>query len=678
MVACNNCRKKKLKCSGARPICQNCAKTHGQCVYQAESNETRNESLKRKASELENQVQQLDRVLSSLRSGSEQDIRAVLDRLQNAESMELAVSEISNASLLLSSISGNEQRTEPQSTMTATSTTAPQTSSGEGHEEQRLTDIRRSEDSVTQYQVDELLGHQSVKPGRAYFDHIIYPFVSRLNPDVWDPLNLLPSAGLRSKAITILKIPPLSVTAAPWADVDDGFASHLLQYYFTFEQPFYSFVMKEPFLAAMNAGEPSDARSPFRFCSKALVNGILAVACKSSFCKEAFDVPNDLSSRGVRFIDATKQAIEVEKQSPSIATLQAVMKVMWYEGGRGQMWNQPYYGGLLLELYGRMGLANLSWTENSMAKATETSKIYDAVADTLWGLYWQDSIQSLTMAIDPRIQRPKIPLPEVGEAEDWWYPYPLVDAPQLSRFRETLRARVMLADLIREVVKFTRSSTDLDGALRIYERIRRWKRDLPECLVLANTKLPHVLLMHTVYDCMIITLFRALASTTTVNRIPTENPQLITVDHAIHTMSIISIYRSLYTVLRSPAPIIGLMTSTFALLFHLDHSTSATDAFIQAVQGLSEMSLNWPPTLSMLRGVKAIALKSGIDIPPAAMRYMDVEGEMSKQSDIPIPAALPKGATGKPKGLPERVDKAGRVYLDGVDEFLRKLTLEVD
>ncbi|KAI0010993.1 hypothetical protein F4779DRAFT_575494 [Xylariaceae sp. FL0662B] len=600
---------------------------------------------------MEGQVHELSRVLVSLRSASDSDISALLSRLRASQSLGHAASDIANASLLL-------ECTRPTSTLDSASP----------HD-----DAKKRADPEPSAIDSAGRQHISTRPAEAYLDHILYPFGPGSRLSVWDAYYLSPIPNLTSRNLAVMEIQTIKVQAAPWAETSDSFASHLLSYYFTFEQPFYSFIHKGAFIAAMKEGNSSERSSPFRFCSKALVNGILAVACQTSFSKEAFDIPKDLYTRGQRFNDATKEAIEVEKYNPSIATLQAIWKVMWYECTRGETWNHPYYSKLFAYIYKRLGLSKLHWEEENAPTDPDIAKSRTVIAETMWGIYWQDNIQCLIMAQAPKVKRPNLPLPQVSADPDWWYPYPLPDVPQPSRFQELLIAKATLCEHIRETMKFTRASAgDLEQALEIYKRLQAWKKSLPECLMLGNTKLPHVLLVHTVHDTCVMTLFRSLLEACPEHNRPSEDPRTILRDHAIHAVNVMSSYRLLYTILRTPGTFIPLCTSVFQLLNCLDQSTAAEDAFLQAVQMLSEMSLNWPPCLSMLRGVKAIAAKSKIVIPPAALRYIDVDGQMSRSSDIPVPLATWS------ESIPQRHDDMRRAYLDGIDVLMKKLSLEVD
>lgn len=81
------------------------------------------------------------------------------------------------------------------------------------------------------------------------------------------------------------------------------------------------------------------------------------------------------------------------------------------------------------------------------------------------------------------------------------------------------------------------------------------------------------------------------------------------------------------------------------------------------------MSLNWPPALSMLRGLQAIATQTSIELPPAAKAYVEVEGQLSWASDIPV--HLPS----RVQALKNRTADDGQGYLMGIDEFLQKLDI---
>lgn len=91
-----------------------------------------------------------------------------------------------------------------------------------------------------------------------------------------------PSMYMDVKRIT--DIPVFQVPAKPWTSVtaDDAFVSHLISLYFTWQQPTFMWVDRDPFLSDMKAGKLGS-----RFCSPLLVNILLAVACVSTLSRQS-------------------------------------------------------------------------------------------------------------------------------------------------------------------------------------------------------------------------------------------------------------------------------------------------------------------------------------------------------------------------------------------------------
>jgi hypothetical protein len=92
-----------------------------------------------------------------------------------------------------------------------------------------------------------------------------------------------PSPSFRRKVMDVSFLcdtPPIRVPTKPWTNVtdDDGFVSHLMSLYFTWDYPFYAFLDRDVFVKHMTAQNLNSD-----YCSPFLVNAILANACVS-FC----------------------------------------------------------------------------------------------------------------------------------------------------------------------------------------------------------------------------------------------------------------------------------------------------------------------------------------------------------------------------------------------------------
>lgn len=81
-------------------------------------------------------------------------------------------------------------------------------------------------------------------------------------------------------------LPVISVSARPWTIVtdDDEFTSQLISLFFTWEQPWYTYVEMNSFLDDMKSGTYNSSSGPppeREFCSSSLVNAIMAMGCVS-------------------------------------------------------------------------------------------------------------------------------------------------------------------------------------------------------------------------------------------------------------------------------------------------------------------------------------------------------------------------------------------------------------
>ncbi|KAH9917600.1 uncharacterized protein B0H18DRAFT_1033887 [Fomitopsis serialis] len=61
-MACTNCRRRKLKCDTAKPVCEQCARTnrHEECEYTDGSSASRTQVLETNATRLQERIQELE------------------------------------------------------------------------------------------------------------------------------------------------------------------------------------------------------------------------------------------------------------------------------------------------------------------------------------------------------------------------------------------------------------------------------------------------------------------------------------------------------------------------------------------------------------------------------------------------------------------------------------------
>ncbi|KAH6655840.1 hypothetical protein BKA67DRAFT_250725 [Truncatella angustata] len=110
-TACNTCRKRKIKCSGHRPVCNSCAKNVHDCVYAtANADETSHQALKRKYDTLAEDSQVYQTLYQLLRNASEAEAQHILFRIRMGTDAKSLVSQIKEGDLLLQLASVPETR----------------------------------------------------------------------------------------------------------------------------------------------------------------------------------------------------------------------------------------------------------------------------------------------------------------------------------------------------------------------------------------------------------------------------------------------------------------------------------------------------------------------------------------------------------------------------------------
>lgn len=120
LVACAACQRRKSKCtgmsimsfhllgrpcnndSGQRPRCSLCELKDTECVYDTRAGEARGAHLKRKVTELTQEIQYLRDLINTLRTAPYDEAQGLLQRIQSTSELEEACKLISDSSLLLS------------------------------------------------------------------------------------------------------------------------------------------------------------------------------------------------------------------------------------------------------------------------------------------------------------------------------------------------------------------------------------------------------------------------------------------------------------------------------------------------------------------------------------------------------------------------------------------------
>ncbi|WDK16423.1 hypothetical protein CGRA01v4_07706 [Colletotrichum graminicola] len=118
-VACESCRRRKIKCSAGRPKCSGCMEKGLGCRYDADPSESRVTSLKRKYDEMARRNDSLERFYAVMQSMPEGQAYRVLERIRSGASADDTVREIEAGCLLVELASRGDETAHEQDRSTA-------------------------------------------------------------------------------------------------------------------------------------------------------------------------------------------------------------------------------------------------------------------------------------------------------------------------------------------------------------------------------------------------------------------------------------------------------------------------------------------------------------------------------------------------------------------------------
>jgi hypothetical protein len=99
--ACNQCRARKIKCNGERPMCIECVKRSTSCHYATQSSETQGQALKRKYDALQAENKAYVELFKFIKTSSDSESHELLRRIRRGHDVEDVLKNIKEADLLI-------------------------------------------------------------------------------------------------------------------------------------------------------------------------------------------------------------------------------------------------------------------------------------------------------------------------------------------------------------------------------------------------------------------------------------------------------------------------------------------------------------------------------------------------------------------------------------------------
>ncbi|KAH8802561.1 fungal-specific transcription factor domain-containing protein [Xylogone sp. PMI_703] len=388
------------------------------------------------------------------------------------------------------------------------------------------------------------------------------------------------------------------------AGIDEVFSPEVERYleelYFKWEDPAIHVVDEEMYFLEKERYNAGVDGSPFY--SETLKNAICAVGAKLN-PRSDLNLPLDAAEY---FNSRTKALLDVEMDSPSVATVQALVIMSAIEAAFTRDARGWLYSGMAVRLSADLGLhLDLS---NSVEDGIMTAKELDVRQTTFWGVFVHDSMWSLYVGRpwgitirDISIPRPTDKPESLTNKQRWWYPEPRGLQPA-ERNSSTIcdpidacaDANVSLCMMMRQLSHTVYSGRVLSNdelqkfATDMRLEFKRWQQELPPELVVDMSQedifyLPHILQLHMQFHAISILLHRPLFSRGD-RKIDKDNKQFpsharsLCISAAQSIVRLLRLYRKHHTLQRCNVQIVHLIFTASLICVYNAYSSIGVDA----------------------------------------------------------------------------------------------------
>ncbi|GLA06197.1 hypothetical protein AnigIFM60653_006721 [Aspergillus niger] len=388
---------------------------------------------------------------------------------------------------------------------------------------------------------------------------------------------------------------------------------------------------------------------------------------------EAYEVPNDPSTRGLHFYKEAKRCFEQEDGHSTIATVQGLAVLSTCACLMGKDRRGWIYQGQLA--YAAKELECTLRTVSS-GSLTEASDIRRVIELTLWGLYNMTIASAFAYQKPPLIEKPSRPCPPSTHDNDdpLWHPYPHdndgLQAHYMCYFHSLSDLTAIVDDWCTLLFDgFTKPPPNeiQDMEIKVRKRLAVWEESLRTCLRIETGRviLPHVLCLHMYYHNICITISELAKAAEHGAENQHRGPQESSLSSARHIAGLMEMHRSSWGIDMFPACYIHwIAVSMFTLMGQLDVLANQ-EAFINLCVAAKVASRRWPLARGTLRTVQVTAKRLGVRLPPETdTLFLDFEKEIWG----------PKGRNGLSSLYPNFAVLTGSLRNEAVemDKFLEK------
>ncbi|KAL4968810.1 putative C6 transcription factor (NirA) [Aspergillus stella-maris] len=595
-TACIACRRRKSKCDGNLPSCAACSSVyHTTCVYDPNSDHRRKGVYKKDTDTLRTKNSTLLTLIQALLNYEEEDAFDLVRQIRSCDNLEDVAQSLLTQEKRFSGLS-------PDATLV--------------------------DDDATS-QTDQFESELAGKMSNLVLDGS-HKFIGGTSN-----LIFLPPGSELNEGNPGLDIGgELEGSVTQWTKVTDDqqLIKHLMTMYFTWHYPFFTTLSKDLFYRDYIRGVSS------QYCSSLLVNTMLALGCHFSSWPGAREVPENSATAGDHFFKEAKRLIldNDELVNAKLCTVQALALMSVREAGCGREGKGWVYSGMSFRMAFDLGL-NLE--SSSLVTRDLGEEEVDARRITFWGCFLFDKCWSNYLGRQPQFTTANTSASNAdilpNEESTLWSPY--TDTGPSREYTQPSRTRAVAA----EISKLCRISGDLvvyfydlnptekppskqielKKLSEIHTRLEAWKKNLPKELEPREGQLPQALLMHMLYQLLLIHLYRPfLKYTKSTSPLPQHvSPRKLCTQAAAAISKLLRLYKRTYGFKQICN--IAVYIAHTALTIHLlniPEKTAQRDV-IHGLRHLEEMGEFWLCARRTLRILDISASKWQVQLPREAI-----------------------------------------------------------
>ncbi|KAK0645351.1 Nitrogen assimilation transcription factor nirA [Lasiodiplodia hormozganensis] len=374
--------------------------------------------------------------------------------------------------------------------------------------------------------------------------------------------------------------------------VDPAIEEHLINLYFAWQDPFFHVVDEKMYRVGRE--EWRVQKRDVGYYSEVLTNAMCAAGA-------AFDAryhPNFVTwpkSLADYFADRAKALLELEMDSPCLATVQALVILGGHEMACKRDARGWLYSGMAMRLAFDLGL-HLDMTDY-VRKGKISAVEADIRRTTFWGTYIVDHLSGFYYGRPVRINNGDIAVtkPTAEQANaimSAWVPYgshsPMASDPTLCYqvpLELVTKASVELCETMEPLGHVLYGVSNISRqelhllSYRVTGEMLDWKANLPPLLQVnyhdtQTAYLPHVLMLHMLYHQMMIYIHRPYVSKTYIQPMPPQGPghmhaQQMCIESSTAIVDLLRLYEQRYTFRRMNIHAVSVIFTTSLILIFI-------------------------------------------------------------------------------------------------------------